>query len=101
MAKFQGKGQESQAQKEVKDTSCSIHSLNNDNASFASFEKHTKGIGMKLLTKMGYNGKAIGIYIHGIINPIDVRPQTFMKDQGMFKKLENSPKNQSQGILQV
>ena len=53
MTKLQEEDQESQVEKEVKYTSDSIHSLNNDNASFSSFEKHINGIDIKFLTKMG------------------------------------------------
>jgi len=75
MYNLQKKNQGLQEKKEVKYTSCLIHSRKNDNVSFASFEKNTKGIGMKLLTKMGYNSKVGGIHGHGIINPIKVGTQ--------------------------
>jgi hypothetical protein len=45
---------------------------------FGAFEKHTKGVGLKLLTKMHYEeGKGLGCKGEGIVNPIEVveRPQ--------------------------
>jgi hypothetical protein len=40
---------------------------------FGAFEKHTKGVVLKLLTKMGYEeGKGPGCKGQGIVNPIDV-----------------------------
>jgi hypothetical protein len=39
---------------------------------FGAFEKHTRVIGLKLITRMGYERKGLGIEGQGIVNPIEV-----------------------------
>jgi hypothetical protein len=53
-----------------------IHSLishcSHQAGSFGAFEKHTRGIGLKLLTNMGYQGKGLRNKGQGIINPMEI-----------------------------
>ena len=59
---------------------------------FGSFERHTRGIGFKLLHTMGYKaGEGLGRINNGILNPIIVKLRP--KNEGLGWKNNLSKRN--------
>ena len=49
-----------------------LSSISSQDKCVYSFEKHTRGIGSKLMMKMGYEGKLLGKHAQGMAEPIMV-----------------------------
>jgi hypothetical protein len=73
-----------------------FYSNSSQDECFGVFENHTKGIGSKLLLKMGYEGRGLGKHAHDIIEPIvvEVRPKYrglgYEQKDGSYSKVEET-----------
>jgi hypothetical protein len=57
--------------------------VESDHPDIASFEKHTKGVGMRMLSKFGYRkGQGLGKYGQGRAEPIEVREHPLREGLG-------------------
>jgi hypothetical protein len=74
----------------------SFSSNSSQDECFGVFENHTRGIGSKLLLKMGYEGKGLGKHAQGIVEPIVVeeRPKYcglgYDQKDGSYSKVEET-----------
>jgi hypothetical protein len=81
---------------EHKVCSVSLSSNSSKDECFGGFESHTRGIGSKLLLKMGYEGKGLGKHAQGIVEPIVVeeRPRYcglgYERRGGAYSKVEET-----------
>jgi len=66
--------------------SSSLNSCVSPDDDFAIFENHTTRIGSKLLKRMGYEGKGLGINGQGIVNPIKLEELPHQAGLGYVRK---------------
>ena len=79
-----------QIEEEVNNSSLS--SFSSKNVYVGSFEKHTRGIGSKLMSKMDYEGKGVGKHAQDIVEPIMVEERPTYLDLGYGQSYGESSK---------
>jgi tuftelin-interacting protein 11 len=68
--------------------------------SLGNWEKHTRGIGMKLLQKMGYeSGKGLGSKGEGIVTPVEATLRPGRAALGAYGPEHKKPKGSLQCFI--